>query len=458
MRKIAIIGSGQAGLVAAHGLRKAGCSVTLYSDRKPEAWLTQSRPTGTAARFETSLAYERELGLDHWEAAAPKGTGGHLTFCPEMGNRLLTLAGRFERHFIAIDVRLQSHRWMLDLAARGGNVEVEEITIPKLEEVAAEHDLTLVATGRGGLSSLFARDEARSVYSGPQRHLVMICVKGPALGFDGIPFLPFKFNLFAPAGEAFWIPYFHKDVGPSWNCLFEAKPGGPMDRFQGAKSAKEVLDLAKTAIRDLMPWDRAWFEDAEASDEQGWLVGSFTPCVRAPVGRLPSGRVVMALGDTAMAVDPIAGQGANNGNKMARTIVEQVAARGDQPFDAAWMKDTFERFWTRHGQYSNAWTNMLLEPASAMAKAFLVAQYGSDGRPERTDPAQRLANAFVENFNDPAKLTSTFLDDAKIRAFVRETTGSFVGSVARGVPGVIRGQVRQRLGKDPGHPLAPAAV
>ena len=45
MRRIAIIGSGQAGLVCAHGLRKAGHSVTLYSDRTPEAWLSQSRPT-----------------------------------------------------------------------------------------------------------------------------------------------------------------------------------------------------------------------------------------------------------------------------------------------------------------------------------------------------------------------------------------------------------------------------
>jgi hypothetical protein len=367
LRKIAIIGSGQAGLVAAHGLLKAGCSVTLYSDRKPEAWLTQSRPTGTAARFETSLAFERELGLDHWEAKAPQACGGHVTFCPGLGNRLLTLAGRFETHFVAIDVRLQSHRWMLDLVERGGKIEIEEVTIPKLEQIAAESDLTLVATGKGGLASLFARDEARSVHASPQRILAMICVRGPKLDLEGIPFIPFKFNLLAPVGEAFWIPYFHKDVGPSWNCLFEAKPGGPMDRFQGAKSAKEVLDIGRQTIRDLMPWDSAWFEPAEVSDELGWLVGSVTPSVRSPVGRLPSGRAVMALGDTAMAVDPIAGQGANNGNKMARTVVERLAAHGDGPLDEAWMTDTFERFWNRHGKHSNAWTNMLLAPASSMA-------------------------------------------------------------------------------------------
>ncbi len=72
MRKIAIIGSGQAGLVCAHGLRKAGHSVTLYSDRTPEAWLNQSRPTGAAARFWPTLDYERELGLNHWESSPAK--------------------------------------------------------------------------------------------------------------------------------------------------------------------------------------------------------------------------------------------------------------------------------------------------------------------------------------------------------------------------------------------------
>ena len=72
MRNIAIVGSGQAGLLAAHGLIKAGYKVTLYSDRTADQWLNESRPTGTAARFDISLSYERELGLNHWERDAPK--------------------------------------------------------------------------------------------------------------------------------------------------------------------------------------------------------------------------------------------------------------------------------------------------------------------------------------------------------------------------------------------------
>src|ERR1700761_8807711 len=117
MRKIAIIGSGLAGLVAAHGVRRAGHEVTLYSDRTAEQWLRESRPTGAAARFEGALAHERSLGLDHWEHLAPKGRGVQLSFCPKTGNRLVTLSSRFSggSYFQAIDLRLQSHRWMRDL-------------------------------------------------------------------------------------------------------------------------------------------------------------------------------------------------------------------------------------------------------------------------------------------------------------------------------------------------------
>jgi 2-polyprenyl-6-methoxyphenol hydroxylase-like FAD-dependent oxidoreductase len=63
MRNIAIVGSGQAGLLAAHGLIDAEYKVTLYSARTADQWLNESRPTGTAARFDISLSYERQLGL-----------------------------------------------------------------------------------------------------------------------------------------------------------------------------------------------------------------------------------------------------------------------------------------------------------------------------------------------------------------------------------------------------------
>jgi hypothetical protein len=458
MRNIAIIGSGQAGLLAAHGLLRAGYRVTLYSDRTADQWLNQSRPTGTAARFHLSLEFERELGLNHWEKEAPKGEGVHLTFCPAKNNRLITLAGRLDKYFLAIDLRLQSHRWMNDFAAKGGKIEIENVTVKRLDDIAAAHDLTIVAAGRAELANLFARDATRSVYDKPQRNLTMIITTGGRMEFEGVPFLPVKFNFFAPFGESFYVPYYHKDHGSTWNMLMEAKPGGPLDKFGNCKSGEEAVEIFKRVMQEMIPWDYAWAKDMRLADPNGWLVGRVTPVVRNPVGRLPSGRIVTPLGDTAMALDPIGGQGANNGNKMARNLVESIIARGDRPFDEAWMTETFERFYQRSGGITYTFNNLLLEPITTAGKHMLIAQYGCDGRARGADGRQRIADAFIDNFNDANGLTPAFINTAKAHAVIRAHTGQpWPLAMARGALGVARAQLRQKLGRPPRHPAVPSA-
>lgn len=435
-RRIAIVGSGQAALLAAHGLVKQGHEITLYSDRTADRWLNGSRPTGTAARFDPALAFERELGLAHWESGAPPIEGVHLTFCPTPTNRLVRLVGRLPKNMpaFAIDLRLQSHRWMNELEAAGGRVIVEAVDVAKLDDIAAKHELTIVATGRGPLAELFPRDDARSVYSSPQRKLAMVIVTGASLRFADAPFPPAKFNLFATAGEAFWIPYFHRDAGACWCLLFEAKAGGPMDRFDDCKSADALVARSQEVIRDLIPWDADWAKEIKAADADGWLVGSVTPTVRASTGRLPSGRVVMPLGDTAISMDPIAGQGANLGNKGARHLVEAIAKHPDATFDETWMSVVGEAFWADHGAKTVQFTNVLLEPLTPAGKLIMISQYGSDGASDT--PQQRIADAVVENFMDPRKYTDAFVDKVAARALVASATGSgwrrhFVGGALR---------------------------
>jgi hypothetical protein len=455
MRRIAIIGSGVTGLLCAHALVKAGLDVTVFSDRTADQWLNESRPTGTAARFDTALAFERELGLAHWDAEAPAIGGAYLTVCAELGKSLLVAPCRIRRSARAIDVRLQSHRWMNDLVARGGKVEIEKVTPARLDEIAAAHDLTIVAAGRADLCKLFERDAERSVYTAPQRKLAMVMSRGAAMGFAGVPFLPVKFNLVPGIGEAFWSPYFHKDHGPSWSLIFEAKAGGPLDRFDSAKSAAEVLSIGKAVIKESFPWDHAWAKDMEVSDDLGWLVGTVTPTVRSPVATLPSGRVVTALGDTAVSLDPIGGQGANNGTKMARALSEAIVARGDQPFDAAWMTDTFNRYWETQGKAMYTFNKLLLEPIADAGKEILIAQYGALGNAD--GPQQAIADAFAENFDTPELLTPALQDSALAREFISRTMGSsWVRSAVTGRLAIAAGQIRQKLGMPPKHPFASA--
>lgn len=443
MRKLAIVGSGIIGLIAAHALRRRGYRVTLYSDRTPEQWLHESRPTGTAARFEDALSFEHELGLNHWDEVTPPGEGVFLTFCPTLHNRLIRLLGRAHRPFQAVDLRLQCHRWLSDF---DGTLNIEPVTIERLDAIAAEHDLTVVAAGRAELARLFPRDDARSTYDAPRRNLAMIITTGGKMSFDGCPFTPVKFEFLGTDGEAFFVPYFHKDHGPSWNILFEPQPGSRMDRFNDAKSGEEALAIAKQVVREFFPWDEEWMRDMKLADPHGWLVGRVTPTVRKPVGVLPSGRIVTALGDTAISYDPIAAQGANSGVKQARHMVERIVARGDEPFDARWMTETFDAFYESHARYACDFTNLFLEPIPKPAQEMLIAQYGSDGRMANGDGRQRIADAFFANFNDPTALTGKFHDMASMRRFIAESTGhSWIWSAARGRAAVLRDQVKQRL-------------
>jgi hypothetical protein len=439
MRKIAVVGSGIIGLIAAHALRKHHYAVTLYSDRTADQWLNESRPTGTAARFDMALDFERELGLNHWDDVAPRGEGVFLTFCPKLHNQLIRLLGRTPRPFQAVDLRLQCHRWMNDF---DGDLRIENVSPERLDAIAAENDLTIVAAGRADLCKLFPRDDARSTYTSHQRNLAMIVTTGGAMKFDGCPFTPVKFEFLGTDGEAFFVPYFHKDHGPAWNILFEPKPGSRMDRFNDAKSGEEALAIAKQVIHELFPWDEEWMRPMQLADPNGWLTGRVTPTVRKPAATLPSGRVVAALGDTAISYDPIAAQGANSGVKQARHMVRQIVARGDAPFDAQWITKTFDDFFEEHARFACDFTNLFLEPIPAPAKELLITQFGSDGRADNDSGPQRIADAFFANFNDPRRLTGTLHDMPRMRELIAATTGRpWIASAIRGRAAVIRNQL-----------------
>ena len=107
MRRIAIVGSGIAGLLTAHGLRRAGHEVTLYSDRTGRQWLEEARPTGAAGRFHRALAVDRELGLAHWDDHEAYIDGVTLAFCAKRRNRP-TVHG--ERHSSAGEARKGSRQ------------------------------------------------------------------------------------------------------------------------------------------------------------------------------------------------------------------------------------------------------------------------------------------------------------------------------------------------------------
>jgi len=445
MRRIAVIGSGQAGLLAAHGLLQAGYDVELYSDRSAQSWLEEARPTGTAVRFARSLAYERALGLDYWHSTAPSMEGLKVTVCSHPAKPVLSLNARFPVSPLAIDVRLQSARWMSDFEKAGGRLIIEKVSASRVDEVSHNNDLTVVATGKDG-AALFARDAARSPRTEPFRQLAMVNCEGPSMRFADVPFSIAKFNVLEGLGESYWTPYFHKDGKPIWNLVFEAKPGKSLDRFQGAGSGHDVLRIAKDVIRDMMPWDHAWIANATLADDNSWLVGAITPVVRDPVAKTASGRPIVPLGDAYMGFDPLGAQGANMGNRLAETLVAAIVARKDGAFDPDWIRTTYDAFYARWGAPAMRWTELLLSPMGPAARYFFLAQRGADGGTVGGTPRQRLADAFADNFDDPAELVDTLSDFGRTRRWVSDVMGTGADwTVAKGLFAVGSRQLRNAL-------------
>lgn len=444
MGRFAVIGAGQAGTLTAVGLMNRGHEVTLYTNRTAQSILEDSPPTGIAYEFAESIDCERRMGVETFEDVAVSGNGIHLYFLPKVGTQLVQVGAPLNEHAgYAVDVRLKAATRLQQLADGGATVKVEAVDPDQLDSIATESDLTFVATGRGSLAELFERDAVRSVYDRPQRRLGMLLFTGVPTDGSAFPnrlpgLTPVGFNFYGDMGEFFYVPFHHKTIGPCWSLLFEGKEGGALDRFGSVSSAQEAADVTKELIREFAPWDWQTLQHLEpiAEDPHSWLRGQFPPTVRHPVGRTPSGRQVMALGDTAYAFDPIGGQGANCGSRQAAFYVEAVAAEPDGPFDEDWMKRTAEAFHAHHGGPAWDFNNVLLEPLDAAGKLALISAFAH--------PA--MAAKFFQSFDTPRDYFPWLTDRGEGKKMVASLTGEPWWKVyARGNGRIIKGQLRQKM-------------
>jgi hypothetical protein len=399
-RSILIVGAGQAGLQLALGLQAEGQRVTLISERTPDA-LRSGPPLSTQGMFGQALHTERTYGLNLWDGQVPVFTGLHVTVAPPGAGRVLDVVAGLDEPGQSVDQRIKMATWLELFAHRGGTLLYSWVSTCDLDQLTALHDLTIVATGKGELGALFDHDPHRSPYTSPQRALAVAYVHGlhpdpahpdPVVGFHAVP----------GVGELFVIPCLThgptpREAGAADILFWEAIPGGPADVFQphskplpAGEHLRRTLELA----REYTPWVYERAADVTLTDPRAILAGRYAPTVRHPVGRLPSGGIVLGAGDAVIANDPITGQGSNTAAKNAAAYTHAICGHGDQPFDTDWMTDVFERFWANTGQAVTDWTNAMLQPLPEHAQRLLAA--AQDHRV--------IGRRFANGFSDPTTL------------------------------------------------------
>ncbi|MFD9814372.1 styrene monooxygenase/indole monooxygenase family protein [Streptomyces sp. NPDC059080] len=420
MRKILVVGAGQSGLQLALGLQSKGYEVTLMSNRTSDE-IRSGRVMSTQCMFHTALQHERDLQINFWENQAPRIEGLGVSVAapgsfesPEGSQRAIDWVGKLDGYAQSVDQRVKMAGWMETFAQRGGQLVIHGAAVSDLDFFASRYDLTLVSAGKGELVSMFGRDASRSPYDTPQRALAVAYVHGMGPRPEHPEFDAVRCNLVPGVGELFVMPTF-TNSGRADILFWEGIPGGPLDAFQGVKDPNEHLALTLELLEKFLPWEYARSTKVELTDAQGTLAGRYAPTVRNPIGRLPSGGLVLGVADVVVANDPITGQGSNSASKCAAAYLSSIVERGDQPFDAEWMQATFERYW-QTAQHVTKWTNAMLAPPPEHVLNLI----GAAGQ------IQPVADRFANGFNNPADFENFFFEQEKADAYL----GSFGGPAA----------------------------
>lgn len=421
-KNIAVIGAGIAGVNAALAFSRHGWHVDLYSNKNRHDLLNNTPATGTAILFGASRKPDAEITADRYadvETANFTSSGASVA-------EVTTFPADFDYEAQSVDVRLRADDRLgefLDETSAGttsGAFIVREITAGDLDTIAACHDLTFVATGKTGgtgPASLFETDADRTPYDEAQRYLLTVTTHGLPVdhAFTGRNPNPGGLLSIHPEGEIFVGRYLHKDRGNnggnSWVLLAWARPGTATEQaFRSATDAQDALDVLKKLHHEQFPEVADDIDRLETigTDPYSWLKGAVTPRVSRPTAHTENGHLVAALGDTSIAVDPIAGQGAQLGTYQVAALAESLAAAEDagRAWDADLLTELFEAHWKDHGAAGVAVTSLFLGDelyADAAGEFFATAA---------EDPA--VATRLFSLFSDPAPaLTLRTADDVR---------------------------------------------
>jgi len=403
-RNVAIVGAGPAGTTLALGLLQHGYDVTLVSDRTAEEIRTGS-VMSSQITFESALEVEDALGITDLLPLAPPIE--QMSYdATRLDGSCASFRAPLQSPARSIDQRLKLPVVLEEIERLGGKVMVRSAEVEDVEDLARTHDLVVVSTGRGGLTSLFEVDPARSPYSSSQRVASLTYLRGIAADPDG-PTL--RYHSLEGVGECFTCPALTLD-GPCDIFVIEGFPGGPLDCWDDVVTSQEHKDRLEEVLAAFFPDEHERLREGwTLVDERSVLRGRIPPRVRRPVGVLPSGACVLGMADVVVLNDPLTSQGSNNAIKSASSYLEAITAH-DGDYDPAWMRRTFDNFWNGWAQWATTWTNSWLQPASAHQRKVIDAA--------ATHPA--IAAQIAAGFDDARLFSPWWFSPEAAGAFIEE--------------------------------------
>lgn len=400
MTSIAIVGSGVSGLHLGLFLQQHDVPVTLYSDKTAEQ-IAAGRLLNTVAHHHHTLERERALGVHHWDASE-YGYVCHqhsIVGTPEP----VRFRGDFAHPSSIIDYRLYLPRLLEDYLERGGDVVVGEIDAQAIERISEDHDLVVVAAGRG-MGAMFAPLPEKCPYDKPQRRL-------SAGIYHGVRYTEPKgvgVHLSLGHGEMLELPITSRE-GFATALLFENIPGGDLEVLADVSYDEDPRGHDELVLRKLEEHYPMCFERVDTSSFclQGptdLLQGALTPVVREDYVRLGNGTFALAMGDAHCVVDPVNGQGANSASYSAWVI-------GNAILEDLAVDEQFCRRVARERQafvYGvSDWTNMILNPEPHVVGLLMAMAQN-----------KALCDAYTQNFNHPDRQWDTVATAERTAAFI----------------------------------------
>jgi len=339
MERIGIVGAGVGGLHLALYLQQHGVPTRLYAERTP-AEQRASRLPATPAHFGNARAREAALGVDHWQV--PETWATHVLVAVG-GPYPFGFRGEMDAPSLYVDHRVYEATLMEDYLERGGVASFGPVSAAAVVELASEHDLVVIAAGRGGLAELFPVVPERSPLDGPAR---ILCA-GQYRGIAPLDGMNYGVHVVPGVGELFDAPMTAIDgLRASFN--FEAVPGGPLEPFvrRPYEQDPDGFDSAAlAALREHFPsvYARVTPEEFGVAGPMDILQGAVRPCVRRPYAALPGGRFTVAIGDAYAVNDPVAAQGVNSASAAAFILGDLIAE--DDFFDERFCRKLEARLW-----------------------------------------------------------------------------------------------------------------